>query len=201
MAEASVLQEGWYLMSARDLEIELARYRDPNGRHPRSNALRLSIEEALAYRDAGNLPDEMDRSLRLVLRIERPEDFKELNRRRLDFEPDYHDAPTWRRGGSRPVNIVPLPNPDLKSHLETWWDDAEVGELERTWAATGKVAGLRVPAAYRSFVYKTVVALQVASLPVTVDTVCDSVARWLPDRAEELRTALRQANEGPQSGC
>jgi hypothetical protein len=52
-----------------------------------------------------------------------------------------------------------------------------------------------IPGAYRGFVYKTVVSLRSAGRDVTVDSVADSVARWLePARVAELRAALEDAN-------
>lgn len=188
------MEEGWYLMSVDDLELELARHRHLDKALPPSHAVRLSVEEALAYRNAGNLSDELDRSLRLVLRIDRPEDFRGLHRRRLDFEPDYHSAPTWRREGSRPVNVVPLRDPGLAGGIDAWWEDPAIAELERRWQESGRVEGIAIPGEYRSFVYKTVVALRDAGRPVTVDSICDSIARWLPGEAETVRAALRAAN-------
>ncbi len=187
------LREGWYLMSVRDLELELARERGEEG-VPESNARPLSIPEALAYRNAGNFPDEHGRTLRLVLRIEPPEGYAALHAKRLSYEPDHLEAPRWRRPGSKPVNVVPLRSAALRTGLEHWWDDPAVGELERAWQRTGEVDGVRVPAEYRSFVYKTVLALRQAGRPVTPDTIADAVARWLPDHAEEIRAALRAAN-------
>jgi hypothetical protein len=82
------LDDGWYLMSTRDLELELARRNNPVRDAPRSNAVKLEVQEALSYRDAGNLPDEMDRSLRLVLNIEGSEGLHGLDaRRRITIRP------------------------------------------------------------------------------------------------------------------
>ena len=58
MRPGEELREGWYLMSVADLELELARLRSPHEAFPSSHAKRLSTDEALAYRSAGNLPDE-----------------------------------------------------------------------------------------------------------------------------------------------
>ncbi|MGH2776681.1 MAG: hypothetical protein ACRDJT_14795 [Actinomycetota bacterium] len=64
------LIDGWYLMSTADLEREPTRWRAPETNVKSSNALRLTVEQALEVRDAGNLPDELDRTLRLILRID-----------------------------------------------------------------------------------------------------------------------------------
>jgi hypothetical protein len=57
---------------------------------------------------------------------------------------------------------------------------------------------MNVPGEYRSFVYKTVVALRAADKEVTARTVSDSVARWLGSaEAEALRTALEGTNPQP----
>ena len=187
-----MLQEGWYLMSVADLEIELARIRDPNAAHKTSRARRLSMEEALAYRNAGNIPDEHGRSLRLVLRGA-PES---LGTTRLRFEPDFHRAPAWRREGSKPVNIVPLTDSREESDEageKAWWQHGDVAELEAEWNRSGTVAGIVVPAAYRSFVFKTAASLRGAGLEVTIDSLLDSVARWLsPEQVAELEAALRE---------
>ncbi|MDP9069613.1 MAG: hypothetical protein M3N53_14915 [Actinomycetota bacterium] len=181
-------------MSVADLEIELRRRRDPDGDHRPSNAVALTTEEALAIRNAGNIPDELGRSLRLVLFV----DGEELSLKRLAFEPDFHQAPAWRREGSKPVNVVPLqvstvekaPRPGI-----AWWEQPDVQELEASWRETGAVQGLVVPAAYRSFVFKTVASLRSAGAEITVEAILDSVARWLaPHQVAELRAALREAN-------
>jgi hypothetical protein len=190
------MEEGWYLMSTEDLERELARWRDPKASAPASNALRLSIDDALAYRNAGNIPDEMDRSLRLVLRIDEPSQLSYLQAKRLMWEPDFHDAPDWRREGSRHVNVVPLRTPEMAAPAPApWWEDPKLKKLEREWKSGGRVAGIVVPGAYRGFVYKTVLALQEAGVEVTVDNVCGSIERWLPaGDAGRLRHALEEAN-------
>ena len=191
-----VVTEGWWLMSPADLEIELRRWRsgaEPEG----SNAIRLTVEEALRIRDAGNLPDELDRSLRLVLRVDTVDDLRTLDVKRSRYEPDHHDAPTWRREGSRPVNVVPLRSSTVVVDPPTdWMADEDMRAMERQWAEDGAVAGLRIPSDYRSFIYKTVLALQQAGRPVTVDSVADSLERWLaPQDVERIRTALRAENE------
>ncbi|MGH2789121.1 MAG: hypothetical protein ACRDJV_14650 [Actinomycetota bacterium] len=193
MARGTGLREGWYLMSVRDLEIELARGRGASS--GKSNAKPLGRQEALAYRNAGNLPDELDRSLRLVLLIEDADDLVELDTKRRAYEPDFLEAPTWRRTGSMPVNVVPLGGGARPPKTSAWWEQPDLARLEDEWAATGKVAGIAVPAPYRGFVYKTVLGLQRAGQDVTVDTIADSIARWtLAAEAEEIRTALREAN-------
>jgi hypothetical protein len=187
------LREGWYLMSIEDLESELARWRSSGVGAHRSRALRLSTEEALRYRDAGNLPDEHGRTLRLVLIGNDP---RSLNARRLHYEPDYHDEPTWRVEGSRPVNVVPLrPASDTNPGLESWLEDPDLAALEGEWQRTGSAGGLSIPAAYRGFVYKTILSLRAAGKEVTAESVAASVARWLPpSEAERIRIALKDAN-------
>ena len=193
-----MLREGWYLMSTADLEKELARRRDPSAAIPPSNALPLDVADALAYRDAGNLPDELGRTLRLVLVAESLDEVRALGRKRARFEPDYHDAPKWRREGSAPVNVVPLRWPDVSGDPSPWWESSDVAALEKEWEATGRIGGLAVPAEYRGFVFKTVLSLRDAGLPVTVDSVADSLARWLPvEQTEEVRAALRRVDDGP----
>ncbi len=192
MSGGEALREGWYLMSTRDLENELERRRSSEPK-PRSQALPLSVQEALAYRNAGNLPDDLDRSLRLVLIVHSPEDLERLQLKRLRYEPDFHDAPKWRRAGSRPVNIVPLRDSEVHVDApESWLDEPGMAELETRWVKTGCVDNMKVPAGYRAFVYKTVLALRAAGRDVTPDAVADSVSRWLaPPQAEELRAALK----------
>jgi hypothetical protein len=188
------LREGWYLMSVHDLEIELARHRGEARPEP-TGSVALSIADALAFRDAGNVPDELGRSLRLVLHVS-DESAAALHEKRLDWEPDFHDAPDWRGPGSMPVNVVPLRVDTARAAPgRAWWDDPELAALEKEWEATGVVAGVRVPAEYRGFVYKTVLSLQQAGRPMTVDSLLDSVARWLnAEQVEELRRALAAAN-------
>ena len=179
-------------MSTADLEQELARRRDPAAGVPPSNAEPQSIEEALAYRNAGNLPDERGRTLRLVLLARTLEEVRALGVKRARFEPDYHAAPTWRREGSAPVNVVPLREPGAAGDPSPWWESPDVAQLEAEWRATGRIGGLVVPAEYRGFVLKTVASLRQAGLPVTPDSVADSIARWLsPEQADAVRAALR----------
>ncbi len=189
------LQEGWWLMSVADLEIELRRWREPSRAIGPSNATKLTMQEALGFRDAGNVPDALDRTLRLVLIVE-PSSVEELSRRRLQFEPDFHSAPEWRREGSKPFNVVPLlvSRPEPKQEV-AWWDDPDIKALEEEWSRTGAVAGVRIPEEYRSFVYKTVLALRVAGREVTVRSLSDSIARWLPPHeADRIKQALIEAN-------
>lgn len=181
-------------MSTTDLERELARRRDPAADVPASNALPLSVEDALAYRNAGNLPDDLGRTLRLVLVARTLDEVRALGRKRSLYEPDYHAAPAWRREGSAPVNVVPLRSPDVAGDPSPWWESSDVAELEAEWEATGRIGGLAVPAEYRGFVFKTVLSLREAGIPVDADTVADSISRWLgPQQAEEVRAALRDA--------
>ncbi len=151
-SEGAPLDEGWYLMSTEELEQELARWRSRSRAVPASGAVRLSIAEALDYRDRGNLPDEHGRSLRLVIHVDPGAD-ESPSTRRLLYEPDFHEAPTWRRPGSRPVNVVPLrvgaaPAPAAGP----WWEQPDVAALEGEWGRSGEVEGIAVPAAYRGFV-------------------------------------------------
>ena len=178
-------------MSTRDLEIELRRWRGDEDAPP-SNALALPLEDALAYRNGGNVPDELDRTLRLVLHVNDPSDLTYLQDKRLAFEPDFHDAPTWRRDGSRPVNVVPLRSDTATGPgLEAWWDDDAIAALEQEWRRSGRVAGVVVPAEYRAFVYKTVLSLRAAGRPVTKRTIVASIARWLaPEDVERVAAAL-----------
>lgn len=193
-----MLEEGWYLMSVAELETELARVRDPSV--PASGARRLSIEEALALRAAGNVPDDRGRSLRLVLHVRSAQDVRDLSNRRLGYEPDFHEAPTWRVEGSVPINVVPLRLEEVAPVEEReWWSEPGVAELEEEWSRSGTVEGVAVPAAYRSFVYKTVLSLRAAGRPVTVDAITSSVARWLaPDDVASMKRALEGAN--PREG-
>ena len=58
------------------------------------------------------------------------------------------------------------------------------------------MAGLRVPAEFRGFVFRTVIALEHAGREVTVDSVVESVSRWLsPEDVSKLAAALEEANE------
>lgn len=182
-------------MSTRDLEDVLGRMRSSEPAEAATTASPLSIEAALAYRDAGNIPDARDRSLRLVLHVH--DEGPSIEAKRLLYEPDYLDAPRWRRAGSRPVNVVPL-RATRKADSSTsgaWWEMPDVAGLEEEWRRTGKVDGVVVPGAIRSFVFKTVVTLRAAARPVTPDSIADAVSRWLdPAQAEEIRSLLRHAN-------
>ncbi len=180
-------------MSDRDVEIEVARLRG----EPRdaSGALALSVDEALAYRSRGNIPDELGRSLRLVL----SDATTTFEQRRLDFEPDLHAAPTWRRQGSRTVTLIPLPR-DKASKPDDWeWrDDPAMLGSEEEWSRTGRVGDLAIPADIRGFLFKTIVALRSADQEITIDSVCSSIARWLqPSDVERIRNALIEANSTP----
>jgi hypothetical protein len=188
------LAEGWYLMSVRELEQELARSRGQDV--PATASPKLTTEDALRHRDAGNIPDELGRSLRLVLHVRSMADVRELSKRRLEFEPDFHDEPSWRVADSVPVNVVPLRLGSLEPAAgREWWNEPGVAELDAEWAAEGTIGGIRVPESYRSFVYKTVLSLRAAGREVTVESVYASVSRWLSaDDADSLRVALEEAN-------
>jgi len=181
-------------MSVRDLEVELGRIRDQKRSEERSNAVRLTQQEALAYRARGNLPDEHGRSLRLVLWV----DDEPLGEKRLRFEPDLHAAPSWRREGSRPINVVPLglgTRPRPAAGLP-WWEQPDVAPLEAEWQRTGRVGEIAVPADLRSFVFKTIASLRAAGLDVTQQSILDSVSRWLsPAQVAELRAAFRDLED------
>ena len=181
-------------MSTADLETELKRWRDPAAVVGSSNAEPLSIEAALRYRNAGNLPDPGGRSLRLVLHVTDAAQLSYLQQKRLEFEPDFHDAPTWRREGSKPVNVVPLRSSEVAGGGgRAWWDDPDVAALEDEWSRSGTVAGMRVPAEVRAFVYKTVLSLRAAGREITPDSVADSIARWMsPEQADDIRDSLKQ---------
>lgn len=191
----SPLEEGWWLMSVADLEIELRRWRETSGEVEPSNATKLATDDALAYRNAGNVPDELGRTLRLVLVVE-PSSVQELSRLRMRFEPDFHSAPQWRKEGSKPINVVPLISTDPQKKDEVaWWDDPDISALEDEWTRTGSISGVRIPEEYRSFIYKTVLALRAADKEVSVQTLSDSIARWLrPEEVERITRALREAN-------
>ena len=190
------LAEGWYLMTTSDLERELIRRRSRETRAGTGSAVRLTVEEALAFRNAGNLPDEGGRTLRLFLTARDPAEVRELPSRRLLFEPDYLDRPMWRREGSRPVNVVPL---GADVHVDSqgpWWEEPDLGAIESEWLATGAVDGVRVPEAYRGFVYKTILALRSAGREVTIEGIVDSLARWLgASETAEIRSALEKENQ------
>jgi hypothetical protein len=184
------IPEGWYLMNTAELEQELARHRGMDV--VPSSAVPLTVSEALNLKALGNLPDAEGRTLRLVLHVADRAELKELDSKRLTFEPDVHESPRWRRAGSAPINVVPLRIQELEPAGEdAWWEEPELAALEKEWRASGRVSGISVPGAYRGFVYKTVLALNKAALPITPATVADSVARWVSPRdAEELRIAM-----------
>jgi hypothetical protein len=183
-------------MSTSDLERELQRWRSPEHQGPPSRARRLTNEAALAYRNAGNLPDEHDRSLRLVLVVNDTRGLARLDARRLEFEPDHHDAPTWRREGSRPVNVVPLRGPGVEPVTKgSWWEDPQLEALEREYSERGTAAGVRIPGEYRGFIFKTVLALRAQGREITPKAISDSVARWLSkEDAARIESAIDEAN-------
>ena len=189
-----MLPDGWYLMSTETLMRELERFRAGGPSDVSPGVTALTIPEALVYRDAGNLPDEDGRSLRLVLNVATEDELHSLEQRRLAFEPDYLDPPEWRREGSKPVNVVPLRRREVKGSERPWWEDEKVAELEEEWQRSGTVAGMKVPGEFRSFIFKTVIALRDAGRAVDADAVLDGVARWLtPEQVAELRDGFRRA--------
>jgi hypothetical protein len=183
-------------MSISELEQELARWRSPGAGHASSTARRLSPADALARRNAGNLPDVCGRTLRLVVHVGADTGAEALEARRRHFEPDFHDPPTWRRPGSVPVNVVPLRLAERpRTESAPWFEQPELAALEEEWRTTGAVAGLRIPADVRGFVYKTVLSLRSAGRPVTVETVASSILRWTSaEDGARIRTALKDAN-------
>ena len=182
-------------MSVGDLEIELARLRGED--RPPSNAVRVSVEDALSFRNRGNLPDEQGRTLRLALRPD-PTGAVSLDEKRLQYEPDFMDLPDWRKEGSRPINVVPLGRVVTRADSGAWWEDDDMAALELQWNETGEVDGIKIPGAYRSFIYKTIVLLRRTGTDVTVDAISNSIARWLdPEQVKEIRVALVEANPNP----
>ena len=123
-------------------------------------------------------------------------DLARLDARRLEFEPDYHDAPTWRREGSRPVNVVPLRGPGVEPVTKgSWWDDPQLEALEREYSERGTAAGVRIPGEYRGFIFKTVLALRAQGREITPKAISDSVARWLSkEDAARIETAIDEAS-------
>ena len=191
--------DGWYLMTPDEVVREVGRWKD-SPETAFTSYRRLSNQEAIAYRNAGNVPDDEGRSLRLVITVDEAAGVDSVAKRRADFEPDFHDAPRWRREGSKPVNVVPLrarrPSPEASGSPEGWWEDDKVAPLEAEWRASGTVAGLRVPGEFRSFVYKTVIALRASGREVTAESVLDSVARWVPESdVSRLRRAFTDARD------
>jgi len=186
-----MLEDGWYLMSTGELERALKAWRAGDVGLS-AGGFALSITEALDIRNAGNVPDEQGRSLRLVLVFEDDSDLERLLSTRLTYEPDFHSSPSWRRPGSRPVNVVPLHR--SKGPVQPgrpWWQDPEMKDLEQEWQRTGAVSGVRIPASYRGFVYKTVVALKAAGAEITAAAIADSISRWVPPaEAGRIRAAL-----------
>ena len=178
-------------MSTRELERALQAWRALDAGVV-AEGRTLSIEEALDIRNAGNVPDEQGRSLRLMLVVEDGSDLERLSSTRLTYEPDFHSAPSWRRPGSRPVNVVPLRRTQAPAQpAKPWWQDPAMRDLEEEWQRTGAVSGVRVPASYRGFVYKTVVALKNAGAEITAAAIADSISRWVPPaEAERIRAAL-----------
>jgi hypothetical protein len=190
-----LVAEGWYLMSTEMLERLLSRLRARSPDVLPSGAVRLTTEEALAFRDAGNLPDERGRTLRLLLLARDRDEVRDLPNKRSRFEPDYHEAPGWRKEGSKPVTMVPLRDEREPSDGVPWWEEPDLAALESEWRAGGEVGGVQIPADYRGFVYKTILSLRAAGRDVTVQTIADSLARWLlPPEAAEIRSALERAN-------
>jgi hypothetical protein len=189
--------DGWYLMSLTQLEAYLGAWRAGDPSLIPEDVEKLSVGDAIAFRNRGNAPDDLDRSLRLVLRIDNEEDLRSLDLRRIGFEPDAHDAPAWRREGSRPINVVPLRRADLTGTTShPWWEDPEMAAMEREWQESGTVDGLKIPGDLRGFVYKTIAALRKTETEVTPDAIADSVARWLEaEDVDELRAALKDVNQ------
>ncbi|MEA2509657.1 MAG: hypothetical protein QOG21_1739 [Actinomycetota bacterium] len=190
--------EGWYLMSTDMVEQLLIRRRGRSADVLPTDALHLTIEEALTYRDAGNVPDERGRTLRLLLLARDRDEVRDLPTKRARFEPDYHEAPAWRREGSKPVTVVPLREEMEPYEGAAWWEEPDLAALESQWRASGAIDGVRIPGDLRGFVYKTILSLRAAGRDVNVQTIADSLTRWLlPGEAAELRSALERANGSP----
>jgi hypothetical protein len=189
--------DGWYMMTTEEVVREVEKWKSEPGSAFKDFA-RLPISDALSYRNAGNFPDDEGRSLRLVIEVDPQAGVDTVSERRLQFEPDFHNAPNWRRSASRPVNVVPLrarASSTSPEQEEAWWEDEKVAPLESEWKESGTVAGLPVPGEFRSFVFKTVISLRASGRDVTADSVADSVARWLdPVEADRLRKALKGAS-------
>ncbi len=186
--------DGWYMMTNDEVVREVQRWKaDPESAF--ADFTRLSVSDALSHRNAGNFPDYEGRSLRLVITVDANGGVDQVSEMRAEFEPDFHDAPNWRKPASKPVNVVPLrARASSPGHVEEepWWEDADVAPLEAEWKRSGTVEGLSVPGEFRGFVYKTVIALRAAGREITADSVADSVARWLdPLDADRLRRALK----------
>ena len=188
------LRDGWYLMTTAELEQELRRWREPAAVASPTGAPRLSVADALARRNAGNLPDASGRTLRLVLHVDGTPGSVERARGR--FEPDFHDEPTWRRPGSVPINVVPLRERSRSAGgPRAWFEDPELAALEAEWAESGTVDAVRVPPELRGFVFKTVLALRSAHKEVSPQSIAASIARWVPpEDASRIRAALMRAN-------
>jgi hypothetical protein len=190
----SRLAEGWYLMNISEVETELSRHQEKSD--DASGVVPLTIEEAISYRNQGNLPDQHGRTLRLVLHINDRADLQQLDAKRLLFEPDHHELPKWRRPGSVPINVIPLHTRPLEpAEDRPWWRDPELGALEDEWKQKGTVSGLRIPEIYRGFIYKTIVNLRAANIRITPESVANSIARWLPERdAQTIKSSLQELN-------
>jgi hypothetical protein len=196
-----MLQDGWYLMSTTSLVRLLEAFRRGDETYEADDIEPLPVADALAFRNAGNLPDDQERTLRLVLRVDSKEDLHSLDERRLALEPDYLDPPAWRREGSKPVNVVPLRAADVKGTARPWWDDPAAGALESEWQAAGVIDGVIVPGEFRSFIFKSVIALRQAGKPVTSESILGALERWLTaDQVEEIREAFRRAEEDAPGG-
>ena len=177
-------------MSTPELEKALAAWRNGDDVEV---GIRLTYEDAIRYRNAGNIPDAAGRWLRLVLTVGPNESLED---KRMQLEPDFHEKPSWRRHGSKPVNVVPLRTGGTASP-KPWWEQDDVRDLEIEWRKTGEVEGLVVPAEYRSFVLKTIASLKHAGAVITPDSVADSIARWLaPEETEEILAALKREEPG-----
>ncbi len=185
-------------MSVPELEASLKAWRSGD-EGAFSSYPRLGTDEALAYRDRGNVPDAAGRTLRMVLWVKDESELADIEARRLALEPDHHSAPRWRREGSKPVHVVPLRPPELEGTSGPWWQEPEVGALEEEWRAKGTIGGLRASADYRSFLYKTVISLRRAGEEVSIASICDSLARWLgADEVARIRGDLEEAaRRGP----
>ena len=101
-----MLEEGWYLMNVPELERALRWMRETESEGESFAGIRLSIDQALEFRNAGNVPDENGRSLRLVLHVDaEPEG---LARKRPSSSPTITRPPHGGERDPKPVNVVPL---------------------------------------------------------------------------------------------
>ena len=132
-----------------------------------------------------------------MLVVEKTSELASLDDKSLMYEPDFHDAPKWSIAGARAVNVVPLRRTITESTAaDAWWEQPELAALEEEWQRQGTVAGVAIPAGYRSFVYKTVLSLRAVGKEVTPSSIADSIQRWVTEKdVLRIRAALEEANK------